>query len=132
MKKDLIKESRRYVDNARTVLREKARLDVENQRYEDEKYVRSAGHYLWHAVLLALDAVFQVRTDRRTRVHVDDYLEAVSKRDHKLLGWVNSSYNIAHLCMGYDGELSKAISDDGFRIVNDIIKRCEGMVPKKN
>ena len=128
MAKNLIEESRRYVDNARTVLRDKAKLDVESNRYEDEKYVRSAGHYLWHAILLALDAVFKVRDDRRTRVNIDDYLKAIGKRDRKLLAWVNSGYNIAHLYMGYDGELSKGVSDDGIRVVNDIINRCEGMV----
>ena len=89
--------------------------------------MRSAGHYLWLAVLLALDAVFQVRKDRRTRVDVDDYQEAVGKRDRKLLTWLNSSYNIAHLSMGYDGELSKRICDEGFSVVNHIIDRCEAM-----
>ena len=127
MKKNLIEESRRYVENARVVLNEKGQLDVANNHYGDEKYVRSAGHYLWLAVLLALDAVFQVRKDRRTRVDVDDYQEAVGKRDRKLLTWLNSSYNIAHLSMGYDGELSKRICDEGFSVVNDIIDRCEAM-----
>ena len=127
MKKNLIEESRRYVENARVVLNEKGQLDVANNHYGDEKYVRSAGHYLWLAVLLALDAVFQVRKDRRTRVDVDDYQEAVGKRDRKLLTWLNSSYNIAHLSMGYDGELSKRICDEGFSVVNHIIDRCEAM-----
>ena len=127
MKKNLIEESRRYVENARAVLNEKGQLDVANNHYGDEKYVRSAGHYLWLAVLLALDAVFQVRKDRRTRVDVDDYQEAVGKRDRKLLTWLNSSYNIAHLSMGYDGELSKRICDEGFSVVNHIIDRCEAM-----
>ena len=127
MKKNLSAESRRYVENAHAVLDEKGQLDVANNHYGDEKYVRSAGQYLWLAVLLALDAVFQVRKNRHARVDVDDYQEAVGKRDRKLLTWLNSSYNIAHLSMGYDGELSKKICDEGFRVVNDIIDRCEAM-----
>ena len=63
MKKDLIKEARRYVDNAEKTLRENGRYNKELNLYEDDKYVRAAGHYLWHSVLLALDAVFQVRKD---------------------------------------------------------------------
>ncbi len=29
--------------------------------------------------------------------------------------------------MGYDGELSKRICDEGFSVVNHIIDRCEAM-----
>ena len=128
MKKDLIKEARRYVDNAEKTLSENGRYNPELKLYEDEKYVRAAGHYLWHAVLMALDAVFHVRADRRTRVAVDDYYEAVRKRDRKLLALVNSSYNVMHLSMDYDGTPSKNICNEGFRLANDIIDRCAKML----
>ena len=90
--------------------------------------MRAAGHYLWHSVLLALDAVFQVRKDRRTRVDVNDYYAAVSKRDKKLLALVNSSYNVMHLSMDYDGTSEKNVCNAGFRLANDIINRCALMV----
>ena len=112
MKKDLIQEARRYVANAEKTLSENGCYNKELKQYEDEKYVRAAGHYLWHAVLLALDAVFDVRADRRTRVDIRDYYEAVRKRDKKLLALVNNSYNTMHLC------------DDGISLANDIINRC--------
>lgn len=127
MKKDLIKEARRYVDNAEKTLRENGRYNKELNLYEDDKYVRAAGHYLWHSVLLALDAVFQVRKDRRTRVDVNDYYAAV-KRDKKLLALVNSSYNVMHLSMDYDGTSEKNVCNAGFRLANDIINRCALMV----
>ena len=127
MKKDLIKEARRYVDNADKALRENGRYNKELNLYEDDKYVRAAGHYLWHSVLLALDAVFHVRADRRTRVDVNDYYEAVRKRDKKLLALVNSSYNVMHLSMDYDGTSRKSVCDDGFHLANDIIDRCAAM-----
>ena len=127
MKKDLIKEARRYVDNAEKTLRENGRYNKELNLYEDDKYVRAAGHYLWHSVLLALDAVFQVRKDRRTRVDVNDYYDAVGKRDKKLLALVNSSYNTMHLSMDYDGNSRKKVCDDGFALANDIIDRCAVM-----
>ncbi|MBO4574658.1 MAG: DUF5618 family protein [Bacteroidales bacterium] len=126
--KDPIAEARRYVDNARKTLSENGELNVETKRYEDDKYVRAAGNYLWLGVILALDAVFHVRTDRRTRVDINQYREAVSKRDRKLLDYVNDGYNVMHLSMTYDGVQAKDISDAGFRLANTIINRCETML----
>ena len=128
MKKDLIKEARRYVDNADKALRENGRYNKELNLYEDDKYVRAAGHYLWHSVLLALDAVFHVRADRRTRVDVNDYYEAVRKRDKKLLALVNSGYNTMHLSMDYDGNPAKDVCNAGFRLASEIIERCAKML----
>ncbi len=88
-KKDPIAEARRYVENAKITLKENGELNVDMNRYEDDKYVRAAGNYLWLGVIKALDAVFNVRTDHRTRVNV---------------------------------------SDEGFRLANLIIDRCEMML----
>ena len=131
MKQDLIKEARRYVDNAEQTLRENARYNSELKQYDDDKYVRAAGHYLWHSVLLALDAVFDVRKDRRTRVDINDYYEAIRKRDKKLLALVTSSYNTLHLSMDYDGNSRKKVCDAGFELANDIIDRCAMMLIKE-
>ena len=127
-KKNPIDEARRYVENAKKTLNENGELDVELNRYEDDKYVRSAGNYLWLGVLMALDAVFHVREDRRTRVDINDYRKAVGKRDRKLLALVNDGYEVMHLYMNYDGNQSKGVSDDGFRLANNIIDRCAAMV----
>lgn len=125
--KDPIAEARRYVDNARATLMEKGELNLETKRYEDDKYVRAAGSYLWLGVLMALDAVFHVRQDRRKRVDIEQYREAVAKRDKKLLGYVNDGYDVMHLSMMYDGVQAKDVSDVGFRLANTIIDRCEMM-----
>ena len=93
-KKDPISEARRYVDNAKETLKEKGELNVETRRYEDEKYVRAAGSYLWLGVLMALDAVFHVRSDRRKRVDINEYRDAVGRRDRKLLDYVNDGYDV--------------------------------------
>lgn len=126
--KDPIAEARRYVDNARKTLKENGELDLETKLYQDEKYVRAAGNYLWLGVLMALDAVFKVRKDRRTRVDINAYLEAVGKRDRKLLNYVNTGYDVMHLTMNYDGVPAKGVSDEGFRLANAIIDRCETML----
>lgn len=128
MKKDPIAEARRYVENARKTLSENGQLNLETHRYEDPKYVRAAGYYLWLGVLMALDAVFHVRKDRRTRVNIDDYERAVAKRDKKLLSWVEDGYSILHLYMTYDGIQEKNTCDSGFRLANDIIDRCATML----
>lgn len=127
-KKNPIDEARRYVDNARETLREKGEFNAELNRYDDEKYVRAAGNYLWLGVLMALDAVFNVREDRRTRVDIKDYREAVGRRDKKLLALVNDGYDVMHLYMNYDGNQSKGVSDEGFRLANNIIDHCAAMV----
>ena len=125
-----IKEARRYVDNADEILRERGHLDDEGVEYLDDKYVRAAGNYLWLGVLMALDTVFHVRDDRRTRVHINDYLEAISQRDEKLLSWVDNAYGIIHCYMNYDGNPNKKLCDSGFEYAERIINRCAAMVPR--
>lgn len=127
-RENLIDEARRYVENARKILNENGRYDAESNRYEDDKYVRAAGNYLWLSVLLALDAVFDVRADQRTRVDVNDYKAAVAKRDKNLLGDVNNGYCSLHLSMNYDGNTDKGICNSGFRLANTIINKCAMMI----
>ena len=127
-KQPTIKEAQRYVENAREVLKERGQLDEENFMYQDEKYVRAAGNYLWLGVLMALDTVFHVREDRRTRVDINAYEDAVAKRDKKLLSWVSDGYDVMHLYMTYDGIRSKKICDSGFELAENIINRCAAMV----
>ena len=127
-KKNPVEEARRYVENAKKLLVENGELDTETQTYNDRKYVRMAGDTLWKGVLLILDTVFHVRADRRTRVHIEDYLEAINKRDGKLSKLVHTGYETMHLVMGYDGNPGKEVSVMGFRIANDIIDRCEKLM----
>ena len=113
---DPLAESRRYVDNARQTLKQNGQLNIETRRYDDAKYVKAAGNYLWLAVLMALDAVFHVKKNKASkRVDVDDYKKAVAQRDRKLSDWVNDAYNVLHLYMNYDGVQAKDTVDSGFR-----------------
>lgn len=124
-----VEEARRYVENAKDLLREKGDLDFETQSYMDRKYVKMAGNTLWNGVLLILDAVFRVKKNKRSRPDISDYQQAVGPRDKKLLALVNNGYNILHLSMGYDGIQSKKICDEGFQIATEIINRCAVMMP---
>ena len=126
---DPVNEARRYVQNAKDILIEKADLDEETQLYRDKKYVRMAGNTLWNGVLLILEAVFNVKNTKKQRVDYYDYQSMLAKRDRKLLNYFNNAYDLMHLSMGYDGNLYKANSQEGIRLANAIIDRCAQMLP---
>lgn len=125
---DPVSDARRYVQNAKDILNEKADLNPETQYYRDKKYVRMAGNTLWNGVLLILDAVFNVTNNKKNRPDINDYRQAISQRDQKLLDHVNVGYDVMHLSMGYDGILKKSICNDGIQIANSIINRCEKLL----
>ena len=123
-----VAEARRYVENAKETLRLNGKYNPEFDSYEDRKYVRAAGHYLWNAVLIILEAKYHLKKNKRSRVDVDDYKMCLTKDDKKLLTYTNNAYDIMHLNMGYDGVLNKRVCDEGFRLADDIINRCETMI----
>ena len=125
---ETIEEARRYYRNAKDVLARSGKLDKDGIAYNDRKYVRAAGNYLWLGILMALDVVFNVKQGKRTRPDINDYREAIAHRDRKLLTLVNLGYDTIHLSMNYDGNQSKEVCDTGFRLTNDIINRCERIV----
>ena len=125
---DPVKEARRYVDNAKKTLRDDAKLNEDYSSYQDRKYVRAAGHYLWNSVLIMLEAIFHVDRNKRNRVDIDDYLVVISKRDKKLTAMVVRAYDIMHCSMGYDGVLDKDVCGGGVRLAGEIIDRCATMV----
>lgn len=126
---DPVNEARRYVQNAKDILNEKARLDVETQLYQDRKYVRMAGNTLWNGVLLIINAVFLVKKTPKSRPHFDTYRKAIATRDQKLLSLFIGAYETMHIYMGYDGGLSKEACSGAVRMANDIIDRCVTMLP---
>ena len=84
---DPVSEARRYVENAEKTLSENGKYDPETNCYQDPKYVRAAGHYLWSSVLIILDAVFKIKTKQRPHPDVKDYRNAIFKRDKNCLPW---------------------------------------------
>jgi hypothetical protein len=104
---DPVNEARRYVENAKDLLKNHGQLDYETQLYMDRKYVRMAGNTLWNGVLLILDAVFHVKKVGRIHPDVIDYRDEVAKRDKKLLALFNTAYETIHVYMGYDGNQEK-------------------------
>jgi len=113
--KNPIKEAERYMDNAKQILTEKA--GKEGNYYSDPKYVKMAGNTAWNGVLVALDAATDVRKNvkRGARVDIKDYQNAVAKKDRKMTIPLQSTYNILHLLLGYDGDLNYKIVQEGLK-----------------
>ena len=116
-----VNEARRYVNNAKELLRDKA--GKENGVYQDRKYVRLAGHAAYLGVLVALDGLFQVK--KGTRKSVEWYQEQLRKTDRKLLDSFNAAYDTLHLAMGYDGNISADVSAAGITTAENIINWVE-------
>lgn len=125
---DPVSEARRYVENAKDLLKNNGQLDYETQLYQDRKYVRMAGNTLWNGVLLIIDTVFHVKRVGRMHPDVIDYRDEVAKRDKKLLALFNTAYETIQVYMGYDGNLDRATCLSGIRLANDIIDRCATML----
>lgn len=103
MDKNPIQEANRYLANARQILSEKAKKD--GDFYGDRKYVKIAGHTAWCGVLIALDAVLNVRRNlkKNQRPDFNDYLSAVSRIDSKTSRLLLAAYETLHKSLGYDG-----------------------------
>jgi len=118
---DYILEAKRYIDNAKEILSEKAKK--QDGYYTDVKYVKMAGHRAYTGVLLALDGVFGKKA--RGRKDIDWYRQQTQKWNRKLLPVLNSTYEILHLSLGYDGAQDARIAHIGFENAEKIIKAAE-------
>lgn len=116
-----IQEAKRYIDNAKEILREKARK--EDRFYQDTKYVKLAGHAAYTGVLVALDGLFG--KPKRERKDVDWYKYEISKMDKKLLSAFSSAYDTLHLSMSYDGNPNANVAQAGLEDAETIINWVE-------
>ncbi|WP_353719642.1 DUF5618 family protein [Dyadobacter sp. 676] len=119
--KNPILEAKRYLDNARTILREKA--IKEDDRYTDRKYVKLAGHAAYTGVLLALDGLFGLKS--KGRKDINWYREQVARTDKKLLTNFMSAYELLHLSMSYDGNQEVSTAQSGLKRADEIIRWVE-------
>ena len=123
--KDPIKEAQRYIENAKTLLKEKAILDPKVGMYEDSKYVKLAGHALWTGAIIALKYSLNLKLKPRQRVDINFIKEAASKRNKTLLKYVVEQYQSAHLNMGYDGSKNAGMAKEAIRYTQEIVDWCD-------
>ena len=120
--KNPIEEAEQYLENAQQILSEKA--EKEGNYYNDSKYVKMAGNTAWNGVLLALDAVLDVRRNLKKGQRPDfkDYQNAVLKRDSKMSRPLLGAYESLHKSLGYDGnpnyKVVQAAMEDGVLLVS--------------
>ena len=116
-----IREAERYLENARLILSEKAGKD--GNYYNDSKYVKMAGNTAWNGVLVALDAVLNVRSTMKKgqRPEFKDYEEAIAKKDRKMTRPLLGAYESLHKAMGYDGNPVYKVVQSSLEQANIII-----------
>lgn len=116
-----IQEAKRYVENARELLREKARK--EDGYYQDTKYVKMAGHTAYAGVLIALDSLLGKKG--KGRKDVDWYKQHLAKLDERLLNSFVGVYDTLHLSMSYDGNPLASVATAGLQEAETIINWVE-------
>jgi len=96
VKDNPIDEARRYMENARQLLSEKA--GKQGDLYSDPKYVKMAGNTAWGGVLIALDAALFVRENLRKnqRLDIKDYKDAAAKIDKNINKRIIVAYDSLH------------------------------------
>lgn len=109
---------RRYVENARSLLREKA--CKEEGYYQDTKYVRLAGHAAYSGVLLALNRILGVK--QKGRKSVEWYKEELGKIDRRALTTFVAAYDTLHLSMSYDGNPDAKVALAGLEQADQLIE----------
>ena len=116
-----ITESKRYIDNAKEILRDKAnKLDG---YYQDAKYVKMAGNTAYSGILVALDGFLGKK--KKGRKSIDWYKEELGTIDKKMLSTLTNAYDILHLSMGYDGIPSAEVASIGLKDAEKIIHWVE-------
>jgi hypothetical protein len=115
-----VQEARRYLNNAREILRDKA--NKEGNYYQDRKYVKLAGHAAYTGVLVALDVLIGNKKGRKS---ADWYVENLRKIDRKALDRFNALYDVLHLSMAYDGVLLASVSKEGLKEAEVLINWVE-------
>lgn len=110
-------EAMRYIDNAKDILREKAKK--EDGYYQDNKYVKMAGHTAYSGILVALDGLLGGK--KKGRKSVDWYKSELAKIDKKITSAFTNAYDILHLSLGYDGATNVKLAQLGFEEAENII-----------
>lgn len=118
---DQIEEAKRYIENAREILSEKAKK--QNGYYQDAKYVKMAGNTAYNGILVALDSFLGKKS--KGRKDVTWYKNGLAKIDKKILNSFDAAYGTLHLALGYDGNPSADVAKAGLKDAEKIIDWVE-------
>lgn len=110
-------EAMRYLDNAKSILKEKAQK--EDGLYQDKKYVKMAGHTAYVGVLFALDELLGGK--KKGRKSVEWYKSELAKMDKKVSSTFSNVYDTLHLALSYDGNQDAELAQNGLKRAEQII-----------
>jgi len=105
-----MKEALRYITNAKEILSKSA---IEDGRYADKKYVKSACGVAYLGVLKAIDEFLLQKgiSEKKLPKKVEEYAKALkqyaSSRDGKLLKAFSDIYDELHIAGYYRGNLHR-------------------------
>lgn len=125
---DAVAEARRYLSNAREILRSKAGNGSPGY-YSDKKYVKMACNTVWNGVLVVLDTKVPP-LPKKARKSFETYTHYLAGINRKVLNDFVSAYNYLHLLGGYDGDLNKKTAQTGLELAEKVIGWCERNMPK--
>lgn len=111
----------RYLDNARTILKEKA--GKKDGEYAHIKYVQMAAHTAYIGVLMAIDAYLQQKEGEKYSKpkSIEEYRTRVAKQNKKLLSLLNEAYGYLYLSGYYHGVPSVRVMNKGFETAKKIL-----------
>ena len=117
---DPYNEALRYIENAEDILKSAGK---EGRYYTDDKYVKIACGTAYSGILVALDALFDIKNlpKRRGRKAIDYYQSNLAIIDKKLLKELNNAYTVLHLDGYYGGITSVKTIESGFDDATSII-----------
>lgn len=121
------KEALRYIQNAKETL---SRSPIEENRYTDKKYVKSACGVAYLGVLEAIDQYLMDKglSQKELPKKVEEYRKALKKYassyNGKLLGMFDDLYEELHIAGYYRGNLHYV------NTVNDSIKNAKDFIEK--
>ena len=115
-KKEYYTEAIRYMDNAKEYLK---KAQKEGDFYYDKKYVKTACGTAYSGLLVAMDGFLILKgvhkaTSVKQRKSIEHYQKNIAKIDRKMLGNLNSAYEILHILGYYDGITSVKVVKEGF------------------
>ena len=122
-----MKESLRYLQNAKEIL---SKSGIEDNRYTDEKYVKSACGVAYLGVLKVIDEYLQKKglIKKELPKSVDAYREALRKylsiHNGKLLREFDTLYDELHIAGYYRGDLRHV------DVVKAALKAAKGFIEK--
>jgi uncharacterized protein (UPF0332 family) len=122
-----MKEAMRYIENAKEIL---GKSQIEDDRYLDIKYVKSACGVAYLGVLMAVDAFLLKRglTQKGLPKKVDEYMKALQKHasihDGKLIRQFDDLYDELHIAGYYRGILHSV------PVVKAVLKSAENFIKK--